>query len=263
MLDRLLYTSFLSAIALMLVMLACLEAGRRIGRRRAAREGDGAAKGIGAIDGAVFGLLGLLVAFTFSGAASRFDTRRQLIVQETNAIGTAYLRLDLLQAADGAALRDAFRQYLDTRLAAYRAMPDIPATRAALDRATDQQTAIWQRGVAACRRDPTPVPCSLLLPALNEMFDITTTRTAALMTHPPAVIYVMLFALAAASSLLAGYAMAESRTRRLTHMISFAATLSITVYVILDVEFPRLGLIRVDDFDAALIQLRSSMDKAL
>ncbi|MBL8704484.1 MAG: hypothetical protein JNM30_06565 [Rhodospirillales bacterium] len=253
----------MSAIALMLVMLACLEAGRRVGRRRATREHDGAAKGIGAIDGAVFGLLGLLVAFTFSGATSRFDTRRHLIVQETNAIGTAYLRLDLLQAPDRAALRDAFKQYLDARLAAYRAMPDIRAARAALDRATDQQNAIWQRGVAACQRDPSPAPCTLLLPALNEMFDITTTRTMALVSHPPMVVYAMLFALAATSSLLAGYAMAESRTRRLTHMISFAATLSITVYVILDIEFPRLGLIRVDDFDAALIQLRATMDKSL
>lgn len=261
--DRILFTPILLAVALMLVMLACLESGRRIGQRRAARYHDGAAKGIGAIDGAVFGLLGLLVAFTFSGASARFDTRRQLIVQETNAIGTAYLRLDLLQAADGAALRDAFKLYLDTRLAAYRAIPDLAAARATLDRATDQQRAIWQRGVVACRRDPSPVPCSLLLTALNDMFDITTARTMAVMTHPPSIVYAMLFALAATSSLLAGYAMAESRTRRLTHMICFAAVLSITVYVILDIEFPRLGLIRVDDFDAALIQLRAGMDKAL
>ncbi len=259
--DRLVYVSVLLAIALMLVMLACLEVGRRLGLGRVARDGDVASKGIGAIDGAVFGLLGLLVAFTFSGATARFDVRRELIVQEANAIGTAFLRLDLLQAADRAALRAAFKQYLDTRLDVYRAVPDMVAVRAALERSGDQQSEIWRRGVSACRADSTPIPCSLLLPALNQMFDITTTRTAAHLVHPPAIIFAMLFALAAASSLLAGYAMAESRSRRMVHMLSFAATLSIAVYVIMDIEFPRLGLIRVDDFDSVLVQLRASMDK--
>lgn len=261
--DRLLYVSALIALALMLVMLGCLEAGRRLGLRRVARDGDGATKGIGAIDGAVFGLLGLLVAFTFSGATGRFDSRRALVVEETNAIGTAYLRLDLLQPADRAALRDAFKQYLDTRIEIYRVVPDMVAARAALSRSGDQQAEIWRRAIPACRADATPVSCSLLLPALNQMFDITTTRTAAHLVHPPAIIFAMLFALAAASSLLAGYAMAESRSRRMVHMLSFAATLSIAVYVIMDIEFPRLGLIRVDDFDTMLVQLRSSMDKAL
>lgn len=259
--DRLIYVSVLLALALMLVMLGCLEAGRRLGLRRIARDHDGAAKGIGAIDGAVFGLLGLLVAFTFSGAAARFDNRRDLVVQEANAIGTAYLRLDLLPATDRTALRDAFKQYLDARLDVYRAIPDLAAVDRALERASDQQGVIWRRSVAACRGDPTPVPCSLLLPALNGMFDIATTRTAARLIHPPTVIFVMLFVLAAASSLLAGYAMADSRSRRLLHMISFAATMSIVVYVILDVEFPRLGIIRVDHIDVVLEQLRASLDK--
>ena len=83
-------------LALFSSMLVLLEIGRRIGLRRMAQDSEGARAGVGAVEGAVFGLLGLLIAFTFSGAASRFDTRRQLIVEETNDIGTAYLRLDLL-----------------------------------------------------------------------------------------------------------------------------------------------------------------------
>jgi len=259
--DRLGYASVLIALGLMLVMLACLEVGRRMGRRRVAQDGEGSARGIGAIDGAVFGLLGLLVAFTFSGAMTRFDARRALIVQEANALGTAYLRLDVLQPADRAALRESLKQYLDTRLEAYRAIPYMEQARATLDRSSAQQNEIWGRAVSACRADPTPVPCSLLLPALNAMFDITTTRLAAHLVHPPPVVFAMLFALAAASSLLAGYAMAESRSRRLIHVVSFAATLSIAVYVIIDIEFPRLGIIRVDDFDRVLLHTRASMDK--
>ena len=82
-------------MALFLGMLV-LEVGWRIGARRLAEDPNGADAGVGAVEGAVFALLGLLIAFTFSEAASRFDTRRQLIVEETNDIGTAYLRLDLL-----------------------------------------------------------------------------------------------------------------------------------------------------------------------
>ncbi len=92
--------------------LILLEVGRRIGVRKRALAPEGQESGLGAVEGAVFGLMGLLLAFTFSGAASRFEVRRQLIVQETNAIGTAYLRLDLLPAGDQPKLREDFRAYV-------------------------------------------------------------------------------------------------------------------------------------------------------
>ena len=116
------YTLFtpLFTLSLLLGMLLCLEVGRRIGLRRRAQAAEGTVPGNGAIEGAVFALLGLLVAFSFSGAATRFDTRRQLIVEETNAIGTAYLRLDLLPTEVQPTLRARFRQYLATRLEGYR-----------------------------------------------------------------------------------------------------------------------------------------------
>ena len=88
----------LSAAGLFLGMLILSEVGRRIGMARLARDSEGLTKGAGAAEAAVFGLLGLLIAFTFSGAASRFEDRRHLITAEANAIGTAYLRVDLLPA---------------------------------------------------------------------------------------------------------------------------------------------------------------------
>jgi hypothetical protein len=106
------------SLSLSLGMLLLFEVGRRIGLRRRAKAAEGAVAGSGVIEGAVFALFGLLVAFTFSGAAARFDTRRQLIVEETNAIGTAYLRLDLLPADVQPTLRERFRQYLAARLEA-------------------------------------------------------------------------------------------------------------------------------------------------
>ena len=89
-------SSVLFSVSLFLGVLLALWIGREIGVRRIREDAEGARAGVGAVDGAVFGLMGLLIAFTFSGAATRFDARRELIVQETNAIGTAWLRLDRL-----------------------------------------------------------------------------------------------------------------------------------------------------------------------
>jgi hypothetical protein len=239
-------------------MLLLLELGRRLGRRRQAKQEEGARAGLGAVEGAVFALLGLLIAFTFSGAASRFDARRQLIVQEANATGTAWLRLDLLPANAQPALRDLFRRYLDLRLAAYRKMPDIEAAREELSRANALQGEIWSRAVAACQESPNPLKAQLI-PPLNEMFDIATTRTMATKIHPPAIIFVMLGILALTSSLLAGYAMAGGKTRSWIHVVGFALIMATTVYVILDLEFPRVGIIRIDAFDEVLVELRQSM----
>jgi hypothetical protein len=212
------------------------------------------------VEGAVFGLLALLVAFTFSGAAARFDTRRQLILEETNDIGTAYLRLDLLPLSAQPPLRDRFRQYVAARLDAYRHLADVVAATKALERAAAVQAEIWTQAVAHSREpDAHPDAAKLLLPALNAMFDITTTRTAALHIHPPLIIFAMLFVVALASALLAGHGLAGSRLRNWFHMVGFAAVITVAVYVILDLEFPRLGLVRVAAFDQTLTALLESM----
>ncbi len=106
-----------------------IEIGRRIGLRHRALDPDGSTSGLGALEGAIFGLIGLLIAFTFSGAASRFDARRSQIVEEANNIGTAYLRIDLLPATAQPQLREDFRRYVDLRLAIYHALPDIEAAK--------------------------------------------------------------------------------------------------------------------------------------
>jgi hypothetical protein len=238
-------------------MLLLQEAGRRLGARRMARDPEGARTGLGAVEGAVFGLMGLMIAFTFSGAASRFETRRQLIVEEANAIVTAYLRLDLLPADAQPKLKELFRRYLDARLEAYRRLPDIPAAKDALAQSTALQGEIWTASIEAGRASPQAT--MLLLPALNAMIDITTTRTVALQTHPPEIIFAMLGLLAFACALLAGYGMAGTKSRSLVHSLGFAIILTLTVYVVLDLEYPRVGLIRINAVDQVLMDVRQSM----
>jgi len=252
--------SVLLVAAFLLCLLAVAEIGRRLGIAKIARDPEGLPKGIGATEGAVFALLGLLLAFSFSGAASRFEDRRHLITAETNAIGTAYLRVDLLPAAARPGMRDLFRRYVDSRLETYRNPQDRDATRVSLAEDIAIQNEIWARAVKESFSPEAPTQAAmLLLPALNEMIDITTTRLMATRNHPPPVIFVLLAGISLVSALLVGYGASVNKQHTWLHMLVFAAVLSLTTYVIIDLEFPRLGLIRVDGADIALVELRETM----
>jgi hypothetical protein len=248
------------AAALLVGMMICLEVGRRLGIRRLARHPQGTMPGLSVMEGAVFSLYGLLIAFTFSDAPSRMDTAKQLIQNEANAIGTAYLRLDLLPADSQPALREQFRKYLDSRLETYRRLPDVEAAYAELSESARIQKDIWSQAVTAGRLEGShPDALKLLLPALNDMFDIASTRTMAMRTHPPLIIFGLLFILALVCSVLAGYGMAGGKERSWMHIIAFVLISVITVYVILEIEYPRVGLIRMNAYDQVLVDLRQSM----
>jgi CDP-diglyceride synthetase len=248
-----------TSLGIFLGMLVLMEIGRRVGRRRQAFDPEGSRTGVGAVEGAIFALLGLLLALSFSGAASRFDSRRQLIVEEANSIGTAYLRLDMLSPERRAVLRELFREYVDARLDAYRQFPDEAMVCKGLAQAEAKQKEIWSGAVAATREEVYQSAAMLLLPAINEMIDITTTRSMAARTHPPTIIFIMLGALLLIGALLAGIAMASGKNRSWVHILGFAVVSALTLYVILDLEYPRLGAIQLDAFDQALIQVRQSM----
>ena len=179
----------LFAVFLLIGMLLLLEVGRRFGLRRRPKESEGERGGLGTVEGAVFALFGLMVAFTFSGAASRFNEKRMLIAEETNTIETAYLRLQLLPQQAQPALQELFRRYVDPRLETYRRLPDMAAAEMEMAKSKQIQEEIWAEAVAATRLpDSHPSAGLLLLPALNNMIDISTTRTVALQLHPPRII---------------------------------------------------------------------------
>ena len=246
------------AAALAACLFGLVELGRRVGVRQRARHPEAVDPGSGTVETAVVGLLGLLIAFTFADAASRFEARRDLVVTEANAIGTAWLRLDLLPADSRDALRAKFRQYADSRIATYRALPDLDAAMAEIQRSTALQNEIWSQAVAAAR--PLPSHASvLLIPALNDMIDITTTRTAAARTHAPLLIFLTLGALLLVNSFLVGYGMSDRARRSTLHAAGFAVVMALTTLMILDLEFPRLGWIRLDRYDQVLLDVRASM----
>ena len=197
----------------------------------------------------------MLLAFTFSGAVERYDRHRELLVEETNAIGTAYLRLDLLPPAAQPALRQLFRDYTNSRLHLYDTVSDevSPATE-------HLQRDIWQQSVAAATAPGANVDATkLLLPALNTMIDITATRRNAFNMHPPQVVFLLLFVFSGGAAFLGGYSMAV-HGRSWFHMFALALAVTLTIYATLEIKYPRRGLIRLTDTDKTLIELRNSMN---
>lgn len=246
---------------LFFAMIACLEIGRLFGQH-ARRHGKGPVEGVSTIDAALFALLGLLIAFTFSGAATRFDGRRELIRDEANAIGTAWLRVDLVTTDAQPVLRQDFRDYLDARLAIYAFVTDPVETERSRAAAAAVQARLWHHAVAATAATPGPQATTVLLPAINTMFDMATTRAVAAQAHPPRIIYAMLAFLALACSMTAGFAMAGGERRReWLHVLSFALSIALTLYVILDLEYPRIGLFTISHADQILLDVRASMGR--
>ena len=250
----------LFAVLLFFGMLILLETGRRLGIRRRPKESEGERGSLGTIEGAVFALFGLVMAFGFSGAASRFNEKRMLIAEEVNTIETAYLRLRLVPQQAQSELQELFRHYVDSRLDTYRQLPNMQAAEKELAKSKKIQEEIWSDAVAATLLPNShPDAGKLLLPALNNMIDMATTRTMALQIHPPRIVYWLLFSLGLICSLLAGYRMAIGQHRSWLHILGFSVITVIVVYVLLDVEYPRAGLIRLEASDQMLVQVRKSM----
>src|SRR5262245_11049322 len=130
-------------------MLLFIHVGRRIAAWQHTHRPDTVRGSTSAVDGAVLGLMGLLLAFTFSGAGTRFDGRRKLVAEEANRIGTAYLRLDLLPPETQPKLREDFRRYVRSRLAVYEKIPDAEAVQAELWKSAEIQSEIWKQVVTA------------------------------------------------------------------------------------------------------------------
>jgi hypothetical protein len=248
---------------LIIAILLLMEAGRWFGARWRSRNQVTSSGGTGAVEAAVFGLMGLLIAFTFYGAETRFETRRSLIVEEANAIDTAYLHLDLLPANAQPALRQNFRKYVRSRLAIYQKIPDweaVDARRRELQQSTALQREIWREAVAASKQADSPAVQTLVVSSIDRMIDIATTQTVALQKHPPAAVWAMLALTLLASCVLAGYSMSGSGTRNWVHMLVFSILFSAVIYINIDFEYPRMrGFIRIDEMDKLLVQTLGSM----
>ncbi len=242
------------AAAFFVLLLVAMQAGKRLGRGADEKGVPGAA----VIEGSVFALLGLLVAFTFSGAAQRMAERRDLLVQEVNAIGTAWLRIDMIDAKDQPRLRAQFRGYVDERINYYRNVADLSQRDTIAARVGMLQKEIWNTSMLAARSSVPPFAASYI-GAVNEMFDVATAQTVAQKVHPPLASYAFLGFLALVAAGLVGVNLAASKRSTRFHQVVYAVVMTAALYIIIDFEFPRIGTIRIDQSDALLVAQRQSM----
>lgn len=252
----------LIALGLFIGLLVVQLAGRWAGQRRSAPEDTGKSSG-SVVDGAVFGLLGLLLAFTFSGANSRYEHRRDLLVDHVNAVETAWLRLGMLPASEQPALRARFRDYVDALNAAAQTAAvgetDPAHLRAVVDRVQSIQDEIWTLALAAVQLDPRPQVASLLLPALNQSFDLASSRLAASRFGIQQAVILLLLLIALLAGWLVGNGQAGTKHPDLLHMVVFAALISAMLWFILDFDSPRVGIINLGSYDTLMLELRERM----
>ena len=182
--------------------------------------------------------------------------RRGLIVEEANAIGTAWLRLALLPEDARPVVRGLFRDYADVRLQQSAGMRHDATEKQLGARLQELQSAIWRQAVDAAPRCESDQAAVLLLDALNSMFDAATRHQAAYDLHTPTPILFLLLVVAAFAALLAGHDMGGRKAFNWLHTLVFAGVVSLTIWVIYDLEMPRYGLIRVDNYDQLIRGLR-------
>ncbi|MBI1805264.1 MAG: hypothetical protein HY033_13135 [Ignavibacteriae bacterium] len=198
--------------------------------------------GLGPLEGALLGLLSLLLAFTFNQSASHYDTRRDLLVGESNDIGTALLRADLYPDSLRAAFRRDFKEYITERIAYYEVGNDEEAIQTALQKASVLSERIWQRAASVSRQPGDPTRSMQMVPAINNMIDAVSKREEARKKHVPDSIVWLLFLLCLTGSFIVGYA---SKSRKIDWVIlcSYSIMTVMTIFLILDLDRPRRGII--------------------
>jgi hypothetical protein len=240
------------AVGLLAVLLGALEIGYRAGRREARDVHPVASAQIGAIQGAVLGLLGLLLAFSFAAAGTRFLERQDLITQEANAIGTAYLRADLLEEPHASDLRAALRRYTEYRIAVSSHLRGAldPAIAAEVER---QHAEIWKAASAGVAARPA-VALAVLGP-VNDVIDLHATRVAAGRKHLPLPVTMLLVTCSLLAIAVIGYANGLGGERVAPLTLPLAFLIASALWITVDLDHPRAGLIRLSDAPLQALKL--------
>ncbi|WP_373047556.1 hypothetical protein [Vulgatibacter sp.] len=211
---------------------------------------------VATLQAALLGLLGLLLAFTFAMSSARYDQRRELVVEEADAIGTAWLRAMVLDEPARSGLQELLRRYVDARLGYYEAGANEGAIAEAVDEALAIEADFWRLAVEQAREHPDPIR-ALLLASLNEVIDLEEERLVALHARVPDAVVLLLLVVALAAIGAVGYSFGLARKRHLAATLILSLLVAAIVFVILDLDRPRRGLITVSQ--ESLYDVRESV----
>ncbi|GAO44550.1 hypothetical protein FPE01S_03_05880 [Flavihumibacter petaseus NBRC 106054] len=230
----------------------------RKSRLRRNKENEDEGEGLGTVESSMLGLMALIMGFTFSMAASKFEARRQIVVEEANNIGTALLRCDMYPDSVRNLLRAHFKDYLDTRIAYYEARDDDDKIRTTLDQTADHFKRIWQIASSFTHDPRFLISSAQMIPALNNMTDIVSTREASRVAKVPPIILILLLVLTLGSSFLLGYG---TKTKQRNDVMIFGFTLLTTMvlYLIIELDRPRRGILTLDAAEKMIVDLRKGL----
>jgi hypothetical protein len=258
-----LFLVFVIFIVLLLILGVSVSLGRYFGRIELKNHIEHKLEVVSVAESAVFALLGLLIAFTFSGAYDRYEHRKLHILTEANVFDTAYNVVDLVPAKFQTSLRDNIRLYLDLHLKAYSDIPFTSKVIPDLYQAIDVQHQIWKSVVTASLENPSNQNLTdVVIPAISKMFEITHEGMNMTLIHPPSIIFALLIGLAALGAFLVGYNSAENKQKFPIHILCYVLLTTFTLYIILNLEYPRVGFIRFSSFDQMLMDVREDMNTA-
>ena len=235
------------------ISLVSVEIGYRIAVYRRLQKEEEKESPVSGMVGATLALLALMLAFTFSLAGSRYEDRRQVVLTESNAIGTAYLRAEMLPEPMRTESRNLLRDYTDARLEAVQ--PEKLSQ--AIAKSEELHNRLWAQAVAATEKDRSPI-AAIYVQSLNDVIDIHATRMlAALRSRVPAPIWVVLFLLSFLAMAMMGYHEALINSRRSIVVVALILGFSTVLFLIVDLDRPRQGTLQVSQ--QAMIDLRKSM----
>jgi len=240
-----------------LLLLAFSEVGFRMGLRIFRVKDEPRKSQISGVQSAVLALLGLLLAFTFSMSAGRFEKRRELAVAEANAIGTTFLRASFLPAENQAAVENMLRRYVDVRIDCDNAATN--EARASMGAEMGRiQRELWSQAVAAGKQFPTPITTSFVN-SLNETIDLDAARINALRARVPGPVWLLLLIVAFAGCYACGYGTGATGARSTIANILLPLLIAVVITLIADLDRPHHGLIGTSQ--ESLIDLKASISK--
>jgi hypothetical protein len=212
---------------------------------------------VGAMVASILGLVALVIGFTFSFAASRFDARRLTVLEEANAIGTCYLRARLLPEPERSEIARLLREYVDIRIAAVvDQKPDE-----AITRSEALQELLWNQATSAAEKNSNSIITGVFIQSLNNVIDVHAKRVlVGVQSRIPLVIWIGLFALSMLGTASVGYQAALTTTRRSPAMVGLVLAFTIVLMLIADLDRGQEGLLRVSQ--RSMLDLQRSMQPA-
>ena len=238
------------------VLLVATELGYRLRRIRRRRDGGGAAEASGIVVSAILGLLALLIGFTFSMSFERYDTRRDLVLAEANALGTVALRADLLDEGIAHDFRAALLRYEVIRQGFYDAGTDAALLARNHEATEEQQRALWSIATGVAKAEPQSRTIPMLLESLNEAFDLASARRAAFENHTPWAIVATLIVYTIIVAFVLSAVIGERRVHQIEISVLFLL-ISIVIGLVIDVDMPREGVVVISQ--APMTQLHESL----